>query len=90
MPCEHFKLKKNEIKYNWTRVLKNDMSSGDMDEMVDHWLVSFEKFHKKYIIMPSLSLSPLHIKYFFPVTIQLPPGFINQENEARCYLYSTF
>ena len=34
--------------------IKNDTSSGDMDERVDHWLDSFEKFHNKYIIMPSL------------------------------------
>ena len=44
--------KNNEIKDDWTQVLKNDTSSGDMDEMVNHWLDSFEKFHKKYIIMP--------------------------------------
>ena len=37
-----------------THVFKNDTSSGDMDEKVDHWLGSFEKFHKKYIIMPPL------------------------------------
>ena len=40
--CEHFSFKKNEIKDYWTHVLKNDTSSGDMDEMVYHWLVSFE------------------------------------------------
>ena len=62
MPCEHFCLKKNEIKDYRTRVLKNDTTSGDVDEMVYHWLVSFEKFHKQYIIMPSLSLNPLLIE----------------------------
>ena len=37
--------KKYKVKYYWTRVLKNDTTSGDMDEMLDHWLVYFEKFH---------------------------------------------
>ena len=37
-----------------THVLKNDTPSGDMDEKVDNWLDYFEKFHKKYIIMPSI------------------------------------
>ena len=32
MPCEHFYFKKNEVKDYWTRVLKNDTKSGDMDE----------------------------------------------------------
>ena len=54
MLCENFSLEQNEIKDYWTHILKHDTSSGDMDEMVDHWLVSFEKFHNKYIIMPSL------------------------------------
>ena len=62
IPCEHFSLKNNEIKDYWTHVLKNYTSSGDMDEMVDHWLVSFENFHKKYIILPSISLNPLLIE----------------------------
>ena len=31
MPCEHFCLKKNEMKDDWTHVLKNDTSSGDMN-----------------------------------------------------------
>ena len=47
MPCEHFCLKRNEVKDYWTRVLKNDTTSDDMDELVDHCLVSFEKFHKQ-------------------------------------------
>ena len=36
-----------------THILKSDTSTVDMNERVDHWLDSFEKFHKKYIIMPS-------------------------------------
>ena len=54
IPCEHFCLKRNEVKDDWTRVLKNDTTSDDMDKMLDHWFFFFEKFHKKYIIMPSL------------------------------------
>ena len=69
IPCEHFCLKKNEIKDYWTRVLKNDTTSDDMDEMVDHWLVSFEKFYKQYIIMPSLLLNPLLIEESLFVTV---------------------
>ena len=48
-----------------TYVLKNDTSSGDMDEKVDHWLDCFEKFHKKYIIMPSISLNYLFLEESF-------------------------
>ena len=59
MPCENFCLKKNEIKDYCTHVLKNDTSSVDMNEKGDHLLDSFEKFHKKNIIIPSLLLNPL-------------------------------
>ena len=61
-----------------------------MDELVDHFLDSFEKFHKQYTIMPSLSFDPLIIEDISFVTVRSPPGFINQENETRCYLNSTF
>ena len=90
MPCVHFHLKKNDMKDYFTHVLKNDTSSGDMDENVYHWLDYFEKFHKKYIIMPSLSLNYLLIEESLFVTVRSPPGFINQENETRCYLNATF
>ena len=78
MPCEHLCFKNNEIKDYWIHVLKNDTSSGDLDEKVDHWLDSFENFHKKYIIMPSLSLNYLIIEESLFVTVQSPPGFINR------------
>ena len=58
--------------------------------MVYHWLDSFEKFHKKYIIMPSLSLNSLLVEEGLFVTVRSPPGFINRENETRCCLNSTF
>ena len=41
------------MKQYLTHILKSDTSSGDMNEKGDHWLDSFEKFHKKYIIMTS-------------------------------------
>ena len=69
MPCEHFCLKSNEVKDYWTRVLKNDTTSDDMDELVDHCLVSFENFHKQYIIMPSRSFNPLLIEESLFVTV---------------------
>ena len=78
------------MKDYWTHLLKNDTSSGDMDEKLDNWLDSFEKFYKKYIIMPSLSLNYLLIEEIFFVTVRSPPGFINRGNETRCYLNATF
>ena len=78
------------MKDYWTHVLKNDTSSGDIDEKVEHWLYSFENFHKKYIIMPSLSLNSLLIEESLFVPVWSPPGFINRENETRFYLNATF
>ena len=80
MPCGHFCLKRNEVKDYWTRVLKNDATRDDMDELVDHCLVSLEKSHKQYIIMPSLSFNPLIIEEICFVKVRSPPGFINREN----------
>ena len=57
------------MKDYWTHALKNDTSSGDMDEKVDHWLDSSEKFHKKYIIMPSLSLNALFLEESLFITV---------------------
>ena len=90
MPCERYCLKRNKVKYYWARVLKNDTTIYEMDELVDHCLVSFEKFHKQYIIMPSLSFDPLLIEESSFVTVRSPPGFVNRENETRYYLNSTF
>ena len=72
-----FLFEKNEIQDYCTHELKNDTSSGDMDENVDHWLDSFEKFHNTYIIMPSLSLNYLLIEESLFVTVWPTPGFIN-------------
>ena len=56
MPCVYFHFKNNDMEDYLTQILKIDTSSGDMNEEVDHWLDPFEKFHKKYIIMPSQSM----------------------------------
>ena len=69
MLCEHYCLKKNEVKDYRACVLKNDTTIYEMDELVDHCLVSFEKLHKQYIIMPSLSLDPLLIEESSFVTV---------------------
>ena len=68
-----------------THILKYDNSSGDTNERVDHWLNSFEKSHKKYIIMHSLSLNYLFLEDCFFVTVRSPPGFINQENKKELF-----
>ena len=35
-------------------------------------------------------VNPLFIEESLFVTVRSPPGFINRENETRCYLNSTF
>ena len=65
IPCVNFGLKNNDMKDYFTHVLKNVTASDDMDKKVDHWLDSFEKFHKKYIFMPSISLNSLFLEDFF-------------------------
>ena len=77
MPCEHYCLKSNKVKDYSVRVLKNETKIYEMDELVDHCMVSFENFHKQYIIMPSLSFDPLLIEESSFVTVRPPPGFIN-------------
>ena len=62
VPCVHFHFKNTDMKHYLTHILKSDTSSGDMNEKEDHWLDSFEKFHKKYIIMPSQSLNSLFLE----------------------------
>ena len=89
IPCMHYHLKKNYMKYYLTHVLNNYTSSGDMNEKIDDWLDYFEKFHKKYIIMPSLLLYSLFLEESLFVTVKSPPGFINRENETRFYLNAT-
>ena len=85
-----FCLKNNEIEDCWTHTLKNDTSNGDMDEKVDHWFDSFEKLHKEYNIMPSLSLNYLLIEEIYFCNSSITPRFINRENETKCSLNATF
>ena len=82
-------IKNNRYKKYLTHILKSDTSSGDMNEKLGHWLDSFEKFYKKYIITPIESYN-----YSFPeesryIAVRPTPGFINQENEARYYFNET-
>ena len=77
------------MKYYLTHVLNNYTSCGDMNEKIDDWLDYYEKFHKKYIIMPSLLLYSLFLEESLFVTVKSPPGFINRENETRFYLNAT-
>ena len=60
-----------------------------MNEMVDHWLDYFEKSHKKYIIIPLESLNYSFLEESLYITVWSQLGFINQENETRCYLNAT-
>ena len=66
------------MKHYLTKILKRDTSSGDINEKVDHWLDSFEKFHKKYIIMPLESLNSSFLREIFYITVRSPAGFINR------------
>ena len=69
VPCVHFHLKENDMKDYLTHIIKSDTSSGDMNENVYHWLDSFEKFHNRYIIMPSLSLNSFFLEDSLFVTV---------------------
>ena len=88
-PCVYFHIKINNMKNYLTKILKSDTSSGDMNEKVDHWLDSFEKIHKKYIIMPLESLNYYFLDKILYITVRSPAGFINRENETICYLNAT-
>ena len=84
-----FKRWKNKNENFFSNILKCDNSSDDMKEKIDHWLDSFEKFYKQYKTIPTESY-----KYSFPeesryIAVRPPPGFINQENETRCYFNAT-
>ena len=62
IPCEHYTIKRNKVKYYLARVLNQYTTLFQMNELVDDCLVTFEKFQKQYIIIPSLSLDPLLIE----------------------------
>ena len=50
--CLHFNYERIKRRQYLTNILKCDTSSGDMKENINHWLDLFEKFHKKYVIIP--------------------------------------
>ena len=89
IPCVHFHLKNNDMKHYLTHILKSNISSGDMNEKLDRWLDNFEKFHKKYIIMPSQMINYSFIEDILFVTVRSPQGFIIQKKETRYYLNAT-
>ena len=77
MPCENYTIKRNEVKRYWARVFIQEPTLFQMNEVVDDCLVTFEKFQKQYIIIPSLSLHPLLIEEKPCNTFQSTPGFFN-------------
>ena len=81
MPCKHYTIKSNEVNGYWACVLKKYTQLYEMNELVDDCLVTFEKFHKQYIIIPALSLDPLLIEEKPFVTVRSPPGFVNPEKK---------
>ena len=54
MPCGNYTIKRNEVKRYWARVLIQEPALFQMNEVVDDCLVTFKKFQKQYIIIPSL------------------------------------
>ena len=72
-----------------TNILKIDTSGDDKKEKVDHWLDSFEKFHKKYMIMPIESLNSSFPEESRYIVLRSQPGFIIQENETICHFNAT-
>ena len=60
-----------------------------MNEKIDHWLDSFEKFRMSYIIMPRESFNYSFTEESLYITVLSPLGFITIENETRCYLNAT-
>ena len=90
MPCEHYKIKRNKVKQYWARVLIQEPTLFQMNEVVDDCLVTFENFQKQYIIIPSLSLNPLLLEEKPFITVRSPPGFFNQGKDTRCYLNAMF
>ena len=62
MPCEHYTIKRNEVKGYWARLLNQEPTLFQINELVDDCMFTFEKFQNQYIIIPSLSLHPLLIE----------------------------
>ena len=85
----HLNVERIKMRIYLTNILKLDNSSDDMIKNIDHWLDSFKKFHKKYIILLTWSYHssfPEDCRY---TAVRSLPGFINQENETRYYFNAT-
>ena len=90
MPCGYCSIKINEVKRYWACALIQEPTLFLTNEVVDDCLVTFEKFQKQYIIIPSLSLNPLLLEEKPFITVRSPPGFFNQGKGTRCDLNATF
>ena len=55
VPCVHFNVERIQMRQYLIHILKCDTSSDDINTKIDRRLDSFERFHKKYIIMPTES-----------------------------------
>ena len=73
MPCEHYTIKRTEVKHYWARALIQEPTLSSMNKVVDDCLVKFENFQKQYIIIPSLSLNPLLLEEKPFITVRSPP-----------------
>ena len=89
VPCPHFNVEIIKMRAYLTNILKCDTSSDDMKEKIDYWLDSFEKFHKKYIIMPTKSNTTSFPEESRYIAVRSPLDFINHENETKCYFNAT-
>ena len=89
VPCTHFNVERIKMKKYFANILKRDTSSNNMKENIDNWLDSFEKFNNKYIIMYTESYNISFIERSRYITVRSPSGFINHENETRCYINAT-
>ena len=87
--CPHFNLERLKMRKYMSNILKRDAPSGDMKENIDHWLDSFENFHQKYIIMKTEPYNYSVPEESICIAVRTPSGFINQENETRCYFNAT-
>ena len=79
-------LKKETI---FVQYIKRRYSGWLYEGKIDYWLDSFENFHQQYIIMPKEPYNFSVPEESIYIAVITPPGFINQENETRCYFNAT-
>ena len=51
VPCIYFNVEIIQTRQYLTNILNCDTTSDNTNHKIDHWLDTYEKFHKKYIIM---------------------------------------